>query len=137
MLFNFTFTNFLHLNTAKAKQGEWEKRRKKKSSQAKANAILTRTWIRLANRGGRKASDSFRPRVKDGQLRAAGSGAYSHGRGDAVRTEEFWMGVRPCGLTHSRPRESKGIQKGPPLKLRSMISESLSGRLVLLGTWKV
>ena len=40
------------------------------------------------------------------------------------------MGVRPCGLTHSRPRESKGIQKGPPLKLRSMISESPSGRLV-------
>ena len=107
MLFNFTFTNFLYLNTAKAKQGEWEKRRKKKSSQAKANAILTRTWIRLANRGGRKASDSFRPRGKDGQLRAAGSGAYSHGRGDAVRTEEFWKGVRPCGLTHSRPRESK------------------------------
>ena len=88
----------------KGRRGEKER---EKSSKAKANAILTRTWIRLANRGGGKASDSFRPRGTDGQLRAAGSGAYSHGRGDAVRTEEFWMGVRPCGLTHSRPRESK------------------------------
>jgi hypothetical protein len=78
-----------HSSSHKAKRrgkrrGEKEK---EKSSKAKANAILTRTWIRLPYRGGRKASDSFRPRGKDGQLRAAGSGAYSHGRGDAVRAE--------------------------------------------------
>nr|CAB3495317.1 unnamed protein product [Digitaria exilis] len=86
----------------KAKRRQSRRRRKEekeKNSKAKAEVILQ------ANRGGRKASDSFRPRGKDGQLRDAGSGAYSHGRGDAVRKEFGWVFV-------------PGIQRDPPFNLQ-------------------
>jgi hypothetical protein len=70
-----------------------------------------------------------------------------------VRTEgTLWMGVRPRVQKHRRPRE-RGVQyrlqRDPALKLRSMISESPSGRLVACSlevfsffllvtiTWKV
>jgi hypothetical protein len=55
------------------------------STESKGKGDRDLDLVRLANRGRRKASDSFPPllaeREKDGQLRAAGSGAGSHGRG--------------------------------------------------------